>query len=309
MATSIENESGELLWSPNNFGSYSVEKIQLIVDILKSLLQDTTLKLDTTSSLSGDYYTKEQTNETFLLKTDFNSLATSLVTSKLDEYIQQKETSGDLVDAETVRTCVKILNWVCKACFDQSYTDTSEITEMTEITPFPISIQNITSNLASMSTSVSHLQSVVYEVNSDGTVSSIVRVTTKSEFTALTDRIGSDTLTTSAKTITGAINELNSNVATGNRVTDLETKTDNLSNTVTSLNSSISTLNSTVSSLSTAVSNKVNTSNIVTKSTDSTNYVPAASLEYEDRDNIKSLQNSLNSLITRVTALEAKVNA
>ena len=160
-----------------------------------------------------------------------------------------------------------------------------------------------------MSTSVSHLQSVVYEVNSDGTVSSIVRVTTKSEFTALTDRVGSDTLTTSAKTITGAINELNSNVATGNRVTDLETKTNNLSSTVTSLNSSISTLNSTVSSLSTAVSNKVNTSNIVTKSTDSTTSVPAASLEYEDRDNIKSLQNSLNSLITRVTALEAKVNA
>ena len=123
------------------------------------------------------------------------------------------------------------------------------------------------------------------------------------------NRIGSDTLTTSAKTITGAINELNSNVATGSRVTDLETKTDNLSSTVTNLNSSISTLNSTVSSLSTAVSNKVNTSNIVTKSTDSTTSVPAASLEYEDRDNIKSLQNSLNSLIARVTALEAKVNA
>ena len=61
MSTSIVGEDGELRWAPNDFGTYSVEKIQEITKILSGLLESIKVSVEMDDS-NKNYYTKEETD-------------------------------------------------------------------------------------------------------------------------------------------------------------------------------------------------------------------------------------------------------
>lgn len=235
MSLTVENDNGDLMWSPNDFGTYSVEKIQVIADILKEIFKNTPITLSIDSTLSGgSYYTKEESNQNFVLKTDFSSLASDLVKSLVTSYLKDKETSGDLANSSTQKDNIRVLGLLTKICFDQTYEGTVSATETPTFTPFPLQIQNLTELVNSDNTNISHLLSVVYEVNNDGTVSSRVNVATLKDLEAVNTSINS--VNNSLDSMNGSISTINS------QITDIKSDVKKDNTTLTSLKNEVGNL-------------------------------------------------------------------
>ena len=110
MATRIKDEKGSVLWGPNTFGSYTIEQIQVVTKIFEDLLKNLSLKVENVGeNVHKDVYTKEESNTLFILKTDFNSLASDLVKALVNNYIQEQASTAGLAAAADVRTLEKVI--------------------------------------------------------------------------------------------------------------------------------------------------------------------------------------------------------
>lgn len=88
MSTRIESESGEELWGPDTFGKYSIDKIRVIAEIMKGVFKDTPITFVNKGKDSDDVYTKIESNNLFVFKSDFNTLAGDLVKTLTASYLR-----------------------------------------------------------------------------------------------------------------------------------------------------------------------------------------------------------------------------
>ena len=94
MSTKLVDESGNLLWAPNDFGDYSIERVNIVTNILKKLLESTTINMSATLSESAmaNVYSKEQVDNKFMNK----EYAELYIESESRKVIEEFVNSGKL---------------------------------------------------------------------------------------------------------------------------------------------------------------------------------------------------------------------
>lgn len=158
MATQIrDSKTNELLWQADDFGRYSIDKIQAISNILKGILTDVTIHMDTSlneESLSN-VYTKDQSNNRFVqvsaLKQSVEGVVSELVVSGKIPGI----TSLDLINSR-----LETLNINCTG---YDYSGNKKQAGYSEL------IDNLNTDITNTSSNVARIFKVVFHENEDGT--------------------------------------------------------------------------------------------------------------------------------------------
>lgn len=116
----IVNKLGELQWSNNDFGSDSIDKMQVLLDILKELLSDVTLKVEGLYMGGGevDAYTKAEMRvilQDYVKLSHYTTLIRDLVNARISELKSTEEVIGK--NSPTVLDLYQHLTEVYKICF------------------------------------------------------------------------------------------------------------------------------------------------------------------------------------------------
>jgi hypothetical protein len=177
----LTDADGNLLWSPNDFGSYSTEKVQLITSILSALLSDVTLKMETSLSDESlaNVYSKDESNERFIQKSDTDGMITPLVQSKVDTYLA----SGGAVSKTELENLQNIVASLRTACVGLNLDGTAYSGAANSLLNRVLSLEEKETSDYSL---ISKIMGVVYEVNKDGSFSETVRLALDSELGDLT---------------------------------------------------------------------------------------------------------------------------
>lgn len=281
MATTVTNHANELLWQPNDFGSYSVEKIQVISDILSELLQsfsiDTNIKVDDeTLSL---FYTKEEINDK--LERYVNSEnATPLIQGLVDVYIETLSDRNILLTTAQYEYIISKLLYL----YHDLYKTDLDLHEDTSLTNIALTTKiNSLENLSSgFTASIYALQSSVYEQSGSSGFSNSTRFYTKSE---IDDKVTMLQNAIDGKGSAGVYATWEAHNTLASTVTDLQGR-------VNTNEGSIRTINSTLSSHESAISNKLDTSSFNSHILEYSDYVSSNDDRVdalEERDYIKSV--------------------
>jgi len=182
VVTSIENPDGETLWAPNDFGTYSIEKIEVISKILQNMLKElvVTVKVDQ----SGDdntFYTKEESNEYFLRKTDYRSLALDTI----NDLVQSNVDNDVIVSVNSFNQMINAVNFLSRICFDLTYEQLKVSGEELTFVPFHTEINNLSARVSSFDTNMDRLLYTVYQTNANNSIDY-----TKVNFVRLSDLEG-----------------------------------------------------------------------------------------------------------------------
>ena len=302
MATKLESPDGELLWSPNDFGTYSAEKVQLITNILSGLLSNLTLNMNTKvdeNSLSN-IYTISQTHEKFLEKENASETISMAVTSVLQTmYNDGRLVSPDAVD--TVRTFVSNLYEVC-----YGYDLNGNLTP-SAASSYNRQIDSLRDSITSNYSNILQLQRNVFGSFPDGSVNTGVLVLARANDVGNIANI--DKGITDRDNIVEAINYLarnNSSVnALSSRVTVVERSVDGLDSDIDTITSRLDVNDGNISNMSrelTSVESDIKTLQ--------TNIGDKNSLTTGEKSSIVSAINSLvisiNDIKRRLDALENK---
>lgn len=232
MSTRIESKDGEELWGPDIFGKYSIDKIRVIAEIMKGVLKDNPITFINKSKSDEDVYTKTESNTLFILKSDFNNIAGDLVKSLTSSYLKELASTQGVASAIDVKLLEKVSNYLTRACFGQTYTEIKDLASM-NIVPIPDRLQQVETQIVSADTRINHTMGVVFEVNRDGSFSSVSKVATKEELKSVKDVLGSGDITVrSAKNIIDAVNRLDKSIVALESISDF---VNTLSTTVTTL--------------------------------------------------------------------------
>lgn len=158
MATQIrDSETNELLWQADDFGKYSIEKIQLISDILKKILTDVTIHMDASlneESLSN-VYTKDQSNERFV--------QISALKSSVDGAVSELVVSGKIPGVTTLDLISSRLETLNINCTGYDYAGNKKQAGYSEL------IDNLNLNVENTSNNMARIFKVVFFENEDGT--------------------------------------------------------------------------------------------------------------------------------------------
>lgn len=243
MATRIKDEKGSVLWGPNTFGSYTIEQIQVVTKIFEDLLKNLSLKVENVGeNVHKDIYTKEESNTLFILKTDFNSLASDLVKALVNNYIQEQASTAGLAAAADVRTLEKVANYLTKTCFNQTYTEIKDVSNL-NINPLVDRVFTLETKWTALDTNTNHLMADIYELNPDGSYSSVVKFFKKSEAKAIQDKLGVGTITSGESDVITALNNINVKINTLNTLAEtvriLSTSINNLTSRIEKLENKI----------------------------------------------------------------------
>ena len=321
MSTSIVGEDGELRWAPNDFGTYSVEKIQEITKILSGLLESIKVSVEMDDS-NKNYYTKEETDTkllSYFLKTDFQDYLGSQINDIIGAYIQSQENMGQIVTADTIARMKKVIGFLTRVCFDQSYSQ-MEGTDTESTNPYNYRINSLETNLSSTRNIVDSLVSDFYTEPSLRYGFNFVR---KSSITTTTDnstdKVPSASLEYSLRLmVNGLRNDFYTNPTLGSgikfistsNVTSVSSNNTNLiptasleydlRNRVNSLETKASTIGDALFNNPSTLSNVkfINKDDIITTSTNSTTKIPSASLEYSLRNSVNSLSSSVSDIVS-----------
>ena len=257
MATKIVGEDGDLRWSPNSFGSYSVDKTQQIADILQQLMSTLTISVDIDDTSHRNYYTKQEIDEKLLLyflKQDFQDFLGDRITDVLGSYITSQEAVGRIVTVETTNKMKKVINYLTKICFDETYDRMEAETEEITITPFYLRLDNLEGRMYTVEVVSNALASDLYDVPETRQglravrKSDIVTVSTDS-----TTKVPSASLEYELR---GIVIDLGDTVSTLNTtVSDMSGDVSDLGDTVSTLNTTVSDIQAPVSSLESAYDN------------------------------------------------------
>ena len=250
MSTRIESENGEELWGPDTFGKYSIDKIKVIAEILKGIFKDNPITFINQSKADDDVYTKTESNTLFILKSDFNTIAGDLVKSLTSSYLKELANTQGVASVTDVRTLEKVSNYLTRACFGQTFTEIKDLSSMS-IAPLPDRVQQVETQLVSVDTRINHTMSVVFETNRDGSFSSVSKVASKGDLSAINDKVGSGSITVrNSKNIIDAVNRLDKSLVALESVSDF---VNTLSTTVNTLSTTVNNLSATVNRLSSSV--------------------------------------------------------
>lgn len=259
MSTRIESKDGEELWGPDTFGKYSIDKIRVIAEIMKGVLKDNPITFINKSKSDEDVYTKTESNTLFILKSDFNNIAGDLVKSLTSSYLKELASTQGVASATDVKLLEKVSNYLTRACFGQTYTEIKDLASM-NIVPIPDRLQQVETQIVSADTRINHTMGVVFEVNRDGSFSSVSKVATKEEVKAVKDVLGSGDITVrSAKNIIDAVNRLDKSIVALESISDF---VNTLSTTVTTLSRTVDRLDKLIGSDSLKTTSKTVTSAI-----------------------------------------------
>lgn len=245
MSTRIESKDGEELWGPDIFGKYSIDKIRVIAEIMKGVLKDNPITFINKSKSDEDVYTKTESNTLFILKSDFNNIAGDLVKSLTSSYLKELASTQGVASAIDVKLLEKVSNYLTRACFGQTYTEIKDLVRM-NIVPIPDRLQQVETQIVSADTRINHTMGVVFEVNRDGSFSSVSKVATKEELKSVKDVLGSGDITVrSAKNIIDAVNRLDKSIVALESISDF---VNTLSTTVTTLSHTVDRLDKLIGS-------------------------------------------------------------
>lgn len=245
MSTRIESKDGEELWGPDIFGKYSIDKIRVIAEIMKGVLKDNPITFINKSKSDEDVYTKTESNTLFILKSDFNNIAGDLVKSLTSSYLKELASTQGVASAIDVKLLEKVSNYLTRACFGQTYTEIKDLSSM-NIVPIPDRLQQVETQIVSADTRINHTMGVVFEVNRDGSFSSVSKVATKEELKSVKDVLGSGDITVrSAKNIIDAVNRLDKSIVALESISDF---VNTLSTTVTTLSRTVDRLDKLIGS-------------------------------------------------------------
>ena len=318
MSTSIVGEDGELRWAPNDFGTYSVEKIQEITKILSGLLESIKVSVEMDDS-NKNYYTKEETDTkllSYFLKTDFQDYLGSQITDIIGAYIQSQENMGQIVTVDTIARMKKVIGFLTRVCFYHSYNE-MEVVDSESTRPYNSRINSLEDNLGSTRSIVDNLVSDFYTEPSIRFGFNFVRkssITTTTENS--TDKVPSASLEYSLRLmVNGLRNDFYTNPTLGSgikfistsNVTSVSSNNTNLiptasleydlRNRVNSLETKASTIGDALFNNPSTLSNVkfINKDDITTTSTNSTTKVSSASLEYELRNIVNNIVSKMNN--------------
>lgn len=245
MSTRIESKDGEELWGPDIFGKYSIDKIRVIAEIMKGVLKDNPITFINKSKSDEDVYTKTESNTLFILKSDFNNIAGDLVKSLTSSYLKELASTQGVASATDVKLLEKVSNYLTRACFGQTYTEIKDLASM-NIVPMPDRLQQVETQIVSADTRINHTMSVVFEVNRDGSFSSVSKIATKEELKSVKGVLGSGDITVrSAKNIIDAVNRLDKSIVALESISDF---VNTLSTTVTTLSRTVDRLDKLIGS-------------------------------------------------------------
>lgn len=158
MATQIKDaETQELLWQADDFGKYSLDKIQAISTILKSLLTDITIHMDTSINEESlaNVYTKDESNKRFVLVEALNQSVEGAVSALVVAGKIPGITSLDLIN-----TRLETLNVNCTG---YDYAGNKRQAGYKEL------IDNLDTDITNTNNNVLRVIQTLYEENSDGT--------------------------------------------------------------------------------------------------------------------------------------------
>lgn len=250
MSTRIESENGEELWGPDIFGKYSIDKIKVIAEILKGVFKDNPITFINQSKADDEVYTKTESNTLFILKSDFNSIAGDLVKSLASSYLKELASTQGVASVTDVRALEKVSNYLTRACFGQTYTEIKDLASMS-IAPLPDRVQQVETQMVSVDTRINHTMNVVFEMNRDGSFSSVSKVATKEDLKSVKDKVGSGNITVrNSKNVIDAVNQLDKSIVALESISEL---VNTLSTTVNTLSSTVNNLSETVGRLSSTV--------------------------------------------------------
>lgn len=291
----IENENGELLWAPNNFGTYSVEKVEEITEIISDTLSDITLNVYSTSEKDWhDFYDKEEINallQNYLLRADYSDTAGPAIRSATDAYLESLRNEGRIVDSEVTSKLIYAADFWTRCCLNMSYSELINAQVAPSVTSFASRLDNLEGIQSSHSTYLSKIIQNMYEDTETRTGLLLSTRAFTGEGSGVVIGTGSNTYSN----LTAAVNDLLAN--------SQQTTVTNLSNTVNNLSTQIGNLDTRVNNL-----DYVSRSDVVTSPTNNSSKVPAASLEYQDRQDINNLLSAISSLESTVSDLSSRVS-
>ena len=269
MATTIKDENGNLLWQPNDFGLYSNMKTEVIAQILAELLTDTMIQVETHSGDAPitNVYTKEESDARFF--------QIALFPAYLDGQIYRLIAEGQIIGISDLNLINSRLLLLYMSCFGtdldghrvqqgfdvriQSLEDMSDFlfSRVTQISrdiylvrdgvvdPTVLVIakladtgyrENLSPTIADTSTMVAAINSVNSEVKDN--IDAIGALGTRVD--DLETQNGSATLTTTAQTLSDAINELDGELGTAQTdIGNLQTDVGNAQGDITSINTAV----------------------------------------------------------------------
>lgn len=234
-----------IVTGPDIFGKYSIDKIRVIAEIMKGVLKDNPITFINKSKSDEDIYTKTESNTLFILKSDFNNIAGDLVKSLTSSYLKELASTQGVASAIDVKLLEKVSNYLTRACFGQTYTEIKDLASM-NIVPIPDRLQQVETQIVSADTRINHTMGVVFEVNRDGSFSSVSKVATKEELKSVKDVLGSGDITVrSAKNIIDAVNRLDKSIVALESISDF---VNTLSTTVTTLSRTVDRLDKLIGS-------------------------------------------------------------
>lgn len=167
VATSIQNPEGEVLWAPNDFGTYSIEKIQVISKILQDAMKEMVITVKSDESMDGSsYYTKEESNNYFLRKTDYESIAENTI----NRIIQNDIDTNVLLSVSTFNQMINAVDFLARICFDLTYNQLKAAGAELTFVPFHTTINNLSARITAFDTNLDQLLNTVYQRNPDNTI-------------------------------------------------------------------------------------------------------------------------------------------
>lgn len=298
----IENEKGDLLWAPNNFGTYSVDKVAEITDIISGVLGDLTINVhQQTEEDFGDYYNKDEINNIlrdYLLRADYSDTAGPAIRSATNEYLESLRNNGTIVDSNVTDKLVFAADYWTRCCLNMSYNELINAQVAPSVTSFASRLDNLEGIQNSHSTYLSKIIQNMYEDTETRTGLLLSTRAFTGEGSGVTIGTGSNTYSS----LVAAVNDLLAN--------SQQSVVSNISQHVASLSTQVGNLDTRVNNL-----NYVNKSDVVTSSTNDTTKIPAASLEYQDRQDIDTLNSitgelsSLSSSISNKSSLVGAINS
>lgn len=210
MSTQLVNPEGKLLWDPKDFGQYSEDKIRLITSILKELLSSVTLNMAPVAPSENPdgsgFYTKDESDNRFLIATTAQSLIEELVKKYTDSYIS----SGTVTPAQYS----EVRNWLIKL-----YQDVNGVNLDSPAEPsgsyMALELSNLSNREQSNANNIARILSDIYVSNKDGSISFVVKFPSADDIGITKENNIITSLSvdfTDRSTIVAAMNELMSKV-------------------------------------------------------------------------------------------------
>ena len=215
-----------------------------------------TISVDIDDTSHRNYYTKQEIDEKLLLyflKQDFQDFLGDRITDVLGSYITSQEAVGRIVTVETTNKMKRVMNYLTRICFDETYDRMEAETEEITITPFYLRLDNLEGRMYTVEVVSNALASDLYDVPETRQGLRAVRksdIVTASENS--TTKVPSASLEYSLRNL---VSTLSTNVDTlDGKVTNLDTSVTGLSGDVSDLDTELSTLDGKVTSIQNPVS-------------------------------------------------------